>query len=522
MSYKSDFETATGWNMLDLSTRLTGAKGREFLDRAAAQGVHTVVRYYASTDRPKTLTRAEARAIAGAGLNILPVFQDHHRAPNEFSAAIGAANAAAALAFAGEVGQPEGTTILFSADFDADDATIRDRIVPHFAAILGAIGGRYRIGAYGAGAMLRRLLDDGLIEFPWLSMSRAFNGTKEFFYSDAWKLRQIPPETKDDATGIGYDRDLTKLTPAELGAFQPISPAALAAARRAAGRSPRRAATVAPASAPAAAANAYVSTEGLNLRAAPNGAILAQLTIGDPVVDLGPAQGGWRQVRAGGREGFVFGKYLRPPATAEVEALLARTFEEWRRFLKGQGDEKADPFRGYVGQMWAAIGLPYDGASVDADGKDIPWSAAFISWVARRAGPAYARFKFSQRHSEFVHDAIQARILGLADRPFWGYRRSEQRPALGDIVQKNAKGGAISYDYAENHSRYSSHSDVVVEVTAGVARVIGGNVGDTVSMRRVNDAGDDIQEYELDASGFLRDGQGVIALLKNRAHLTGA
>lgn len=104
-----------------------------------------------------------------------------------------------------------------------------------------------------------------------------------------------------------------------------------------------------------------------------------------------------------------------------------------------------------------------------------------------------------------MHDAIQRH--GLIDPADWGYRRSEQRPALSDIVQKNAKGGTISYDYAENHSRYSSHSDVVVEVTAGVARVIGGNVGDTVSMRRINAAGDDIQEYELDASGFLRDGR---------------
>lgn len=517
MSYRRDFETATGWNMLDLSTRLTGAKGRRFLDWAAAQGVHTVLRYYASTERPKTLTRAEARAIAEAGLHVLPVFQDRHREPDDFSARTGAANGVAAAAFAQAIGQPEGTTILFAADLDADEATIGDRIAPHFAAIVGAIGGRYRIGAYGSGAVLRRLGEAGLIDVPWLSMVRGLRGTQAFFTAGAWKLRQIPPEESHDETGIGYDRNLTRLSPDELGAFRPVSRAAPAAARRRTGPAPARA----PAAAQAGA-NAYVATEGLNLRAAPNGAILGQLTLGDPVLDLGAATGGWRRVRTGGREGFVFGKYLRPPATREVEALLARTIEEWKRFLKGQGDEKADPFCGYVGEMWAAIGLPYDGRSVDADGQDIPWSAAFISWVVRRAGAGYARFRFSQRHSEFVHDAIQARVLGLSDRPFWGYRRTEQRPALGDIIQKNAKGGTIGYDYAETHSRYPSHSDVVVEVTAGVARVIGGNVGDTVSMRRVNEQGDDIQEYELDAAGFLRAGQGVIALLKNRAHLTGA
>jgi hypothetical protein len=57
----------------------------------------------------------------------------------------------------------------------------------------------------------------------------------------------------------------------------------------------------------------------------------------------------------------------------------------------------------------------------------------------------------------------------------------------------------------------------VVEVTSHVARVIGGNVGDTVSMRDITSAGDNIQEYVLDADGFIAGGQRVIALLKNRA-----
>jgi len=53
----------------------------------------------------------------------------------------------------------------------------------------------------------------------------------------------------------------------------------------------------------------------------------------------------------------------------------------------------------------------------------------------------------------------------------------------------------------------------VVEVKPDVVRVVGGNMDDTVKL------GGGIQEFELDANGFIRPDQRVIALLKNRAGL---
>lgn len=44
-----------------------------------------------------------------------------------------------------------------------------------------------------------------------------------------------------------------------------------------------------------------------------------------------------------------------------------------------------------------------------------------------------------------------------------------------------------------------------------IVRVVGGNVSNTVRMSG------DIQEYDLDNDGFLKHGQSIIALLKNRA-----
>ncbi|MEH3048361.1 DUF2272 domain-containing protein [Sphingomonas adhaesiva] len=260
-----------------------------------------------------------------------------------------------------------------------------------------------------------------------------------------------------------------------------------------------------------------VTTDGVRLRAEPEGQILRDLTIAERAVDLGAAAvAGWRRVRTADGEGVVFGKYLRAPGRPEVEALLRAAIDEWIRFGKGKGNEDDQPYRGYVGEMWKALKMNYDGASKYPNGEDVPWSAAFISWVVRQASktyPAYNKFAFASGHSVFVNDAIQARVTGRFAAPFWGYRIDEKRPEIGDIIQRNRGKGQFTYSYAENHADYKSHSDIVVEVTPDAVRVIGGNVGDTVS------AIAEPQEYALGPDGFIAPGQRVIALLKNRAGL---
>lgn len=265
------------------------------------------------------------------------------------------------------------------------------------------------------------------------------------------------------------------------------------------------------------AGQAYLTTHGVNFRSAPDGAIIRELALADQVQVLGAAPDPtWRQVRVGTDDGFVAGRYLRLPRHARVESLLAAARAEWLRFEKGAAREELDPYCQYVGQMWQAIGASYDGRSKYPSGEDVPWSAAFISWVVRQGGAGYDDFKFAASHSVFVHDAIQARLLGRANRPFWAYRITQQKPEIGDIVARNRAGNAFSYDFAEGHSQYKSHSDIVVEARPGMIRVMGGNVGDTVTLSSFS-GGDNLQEYELDANGFIKPGQKVIALLKNRA-----
>lgn len=515
MSYKEDFTRADGWSAVDVSLRLNTAAGNAFLSFLRSNGVDTIIRYYASSARPKTITPEEAKHLSKEGFAILPVFQDSSRSIANFSTAIGKANAKSAMDFAKRIGQPreQGGTILFAVDADYTASQIDGPILDYFSAVKDTVADAFSIGAYGSGAVLAKLLDAGLIKLPWISMSRLFLGTEQFFYSNKWAMRQVPPELTH-GSGVGYDRNVVRVPRRELGAFQVDAAGQGSLAWDDEQDGVLNGGSTGPVVVPAAGATRFVTTEGLRLRTVPDGPIIRDLTLAEPVTDLGAAAvDGWRKIRAGGDEGVAFGKYLRARGRDEIESLLRATVDEWLRFDKGRADEAADPHYKYVREMWAAIGEPWDGRSRYPNGEEVPWSAAFISWVVRRAGPAYANFQFAASHSVFVNNAIKARVTNRLDKPFWGYRITERKPEIGDIIQRNRGSGALTYSHAENHSSYSSHSDIVVEVTPDVVRVIGGNVGDTVSMRGA------IQEYDLTADGFIKPNQRVISLLKNRAGL---
>ncbi|MFK3710167.1 DUF2272 domain-containing protein [Leclercia adecarboxylata] len=500
MSYKDDFQLANGWAAVDLNSRLS-SRNQPFLDFLKQNHVSTIIRYYATDpENAKTLTPEEATFLSGQGFSLLPVFQDSSRSISNFTAASGVANAKSALKLARAIGQPEqaGSTILFAVDKDYEYAQIDGPILDYFLAVKQTLGSAFRIGAYGSGAVLSKLMAENLIAVPWLSMSRAFHGTESFFYSQQWALRQIPPDQKFPADkGIGYDRNILRLPPHQLGAFT------LNDGGRVAGSTVLPLMTPPTFATPTDATNRVVTTDGVRLRDKPDGAVIRDMTIGEAVIDSGSStQAGWRKVQVGNDSGVIFGLYLRELASPAIEALVQSTIAEWVRFDKGNGDERQSPYYRYIREMWAEIGEPYDGR----DTKE-PWSAAFISWVVKQAGKGYENFKFASGHSVFVNNAIKARLTQRLDKPFWGYRIDEEKPALGDIIQRNRLGNQYSFSWAENHVFYNSHADIVVEIKADVVRVLGGNVSNSVNMR----------EYRLDKEGFLQEGQGIIAILKNRA-----
>lgn len=238
----------------------------------------------------------------------------------------------------------------------------------------------------------------------------------------------------------------------------------------------------------------FVDLEALNLRSAPNSSSLANrigiLHLGQPVKEIGPAPvAGWVEIDAeisgATKRGFVKAEInelasLREPVSEAREALVAEAIKEWLRFEKGQGIENDDPFFKFVGDMWKAIGHN----DLDGKDKDVPWSAAAISFMVRHAGgtfPNYKNFKFAAAHARYMHDSIVQRKANNTSAPFWGFRLHERQPEIGDIVGKWRKTKKEFAD-AEISDDFFSHADIIVSVRPDFVLAIGGNVSQSVSI----------------------------------------
>jgi len=256
----------------------------------------------------------------------------------------------------------------------------------------------------------------------------------------------------------------------------------------------------------------YVDVEALNFRNAPNPTAnkIGSLFLTQKVEVLDDAADGWARIKAtiGGAptDGFVAKRFLRPPVTPHREALIASVNREFMRFDRGLGKENVAPFSGFVGEMWKAIGIN----TLDGTDRDVPWSAAAISFMVRNADIAYTKFQFAAAHSKFVHQAIQTRIKDDKTVPFWGFRLNELRPQIGDIVARDNPDFApvVTFDVAAALDSYRGHSDIVVHIDSENRRLlaIGGNVSDSLS----------ISIYDLAPGDFLTDTQHTFALLHNR------
>lgn len=114
---------------------------------------------------------------------------------------------------------------------------------------------------------------------------------------------------------------------------------------------------------------------------------------------------------------------------------------------------------------------------------DVPWSAAFVSWVARRA--MLPGFRGSPSHVDYVRDAYRNPEAS-------GYRVADPmaaRPVRGDLLCYVRAANRI-FGFAGLATLLSSeagglgmHCDIVVGTGGGQAQLVGGNVLDGVTMR---------------------------------------
>jgi hypothetical protein len=181
------------------------------------------------------LTRAEALALVAQGFTLGAVYQDRGTTADDFNAERGRAAGQHALRYAMHtIGQPRGTGLYFSVDFDASQREINTHILPHFRAVreglieAGESSPSYRIGAYGSGLVLRNLLDAGVIELAWLSMSSGFRESKAFLRSGRWNLHQKLEIKNADTPAGKFSYDPNEVAEAGCGDFSLELPETLA------------------------------------------------------------------------------------------------------------------------------------------------------------------------------------------------------------------------------------------------------------------------------------------------------
>lgn len=254
----------------------------------------------------------------------------------------------------------------------------------------------------------------------------------------------------------------------------------------------------------------YVDVAALNFRDAPQGNILGTVFLGQKLENVeSSGTDGWVSATATldgvTKPGFVSAKYLRAPLSPTREALITSVHRQWMRFNRGTGQEHVKPFSSYVGEMWKAIKMPH----LDGTDRDIPWSAACISFIVREAGAPYAGFKFAAAHSKYIHHAIKGRFAKDTSVPFWGYDLHERKPQVGDIICKDNPqyAPAVNFAVARHENAYRSHCDIIVKIDSPSNKItaIGGNVGDSVA----------IAEYDLAPGDLLAPTKHVFALLAN-------
>lgn len=208
---------------------------------------------------------------------------------------------------------------------------------------------------------------------------------------------------------------------------------------------------------------------------------------------------------------------LRPGAEARVPPFASQPYEpfsrgaavaialrEWRLFGSPVDDappgprapdapmpERAQGLWQRVGEYWW-IGLNPDRpegwwtGKHDANGQVFPraddgqyaWSAAFISYVMRIAG-AGDLFPYAPDHAHYINAAREDFGALRAWRP------TDYAPRLGDLICAG-RGRAAGIRFADLPAPiFPAHCAIVVARTPGQISVIGGNVGDAVSLTHV-------------------------------------
>lgn len=155
------------------------------------------------------------------------------------------------------------------------------------------------------------------------------------------------------------------------------------------------------------------------------------------------------------------------PADADAVDRAELELANWRGLT--ETDRAAAPL---LARYWKAVGVP-------PQPPGTAWSAAFISYLAGPSLPPNAA------HIGYTRAAYRARESKQPGR-YWAFQPSELPLQRGDIlIRARAGSGASWQDVLTGTAHKDTHGDLVAERSAGMLRLIGGNVSNAVTEQRV-------------------------------------
>lgn len=151
-------------------------------------------------------------------------------------------------------------------------------------------------------------------------------------------------------------------------------------------------------------------------------------------------------------------------------------------------------WKGYNGR--SDVKLDSSGKPKKDGNKNQPWSAAFISWIAYKAGAGDA-FKYAPSHSVYMVAALKEATKAKPKAKFIARRHKLYVPKVGDLIacerQAALNPSFDTYITYAAQGKYEAHCDFVVEVTDKAVITIGGNVGNSVTRKT----------WKRDAQGYI-------------------
>jgi hypothetical protein len=148
--------------------------------------------------------------------------------------------------------------------------------------------------------------------------------------------------------------------------------------------------------------------------------------------------------------------------------------------------ETQEPLATRVLEYFKFVGRP-EISSPDAE----PWSAAYISFVLHQAGAT--SFPKSAGHFTYILAGLANRMANRFDAPVVYFDRDEKAPRVGDLIGFSRTASVTDRADIEAHlpdKFFPSHTDLVIDVSPGKIKVIGGNVSQTIKTTTVRADGE--------------------------------